>query len=1152
MSAKGKLRLNNLSFLGSTGTEVFKMSVSDNVGEATFSHSGGGGSVSIKNVSDPIDNQDAATKSYVDGIATAGASWKNSVTAASTVEIDGNGVGVWPPIDGVTTVSIIDDVTLAISDRVLIKNQGDTVGSSVDNGIWKVTEGTWIRSTDLPVDNLAAGAAMFINEGTINGDKGYICTNDDTNDVVGTSSLSFTNFSSAPAVSGSDTQIQYNNNGVFGADSNFTWDDSAQLFTVTGTSATADALTLTGNLNMSELSEFVIGDGVDQLTLKRNAGDCQIHNNQGETSIFGSGTQGTFLTNGFNGTGIAGGGMLRLDNRISGQPINMKLGDSDGSASVNFQNSTSKEGLTMTSDLSTTFNLDGETANSVFTVKTTSTDQTTTLTDLFTIDALTSSTGLITVNTGANMLLVDSSELRIGTGNDLIITHDTTDSSITSTTGDFNIVNSNATGDTIFKLGDAVGATNVLVKDSADATVFTIDSNGSMISNKIEQLSNDFYIASTATGITDAQGLTVHGDYLYITSPSVDRVYIYKTDPFNDTVPTLIGSITDATNLDTVTKVIHNGNTVFVGGSTNTNTGGFVTSIDVTNPVAPTIISKKVHGNVTGVASMMQIGGGHIALGAVASAGIIIFNVADPSNMVGERSENSIEVGVYGIDVVDERMYLAASNTLSVHEITYTNTIDTNLISSYTVTGLTAARALKVQGNYAYIGSYNAISGANGITVVDVSKSAAMVKVGTIFTGDAEDTLGLISDMAISGKYLYVIGEENDDLQRIDISDPTALVGAGRITGFNDPTSLEISGSYLYVTNRTGNSVIKVNIGSAQLPQLSCGNIRSTTSVIEKNSTIQGNLNVGSGISVRGSITSQGPISTSGAFSIKGSAQFYGTVSAATFIDVKAADTVTTHTLTLPGAQATTGGQVLTDTAGDGVLAWSAVYAEGADTEIQFNSGGTRTGSADLTWDGTSLKVTDNNDVTVGTGNDLVLSHDTANSFITSTTGALNIVNSNATCNTVFKMGDAAAGTNVLFTDNADASVMTVTSDRTVESVSTTTGAVQIVGGLGVTLSVSATEFNATSDATLKTEINPLNNSLATLNKVEGYSYKWLKDEGTGKEMWGVLAQQLETIGLGHMVTNGGEHKAVNYLQLIPLIIESVKELNKKLDLLNK
>jgi hypothetical protein len=600
MSAKGKLRVNNLSFLGSTGTEVFKMSVSDNVGEATFSHSEGGGSVSIKNISDPIDNQDAATKSYVDGIATAGASWKNSVTAASTVEIDGNGVGVWPPIDGVTTVSIIDGVTLATSDRVLIKNQGDTVGSSVDNGIWQVTEDTWIRSTDLPVDNLAAGAAMFINEGIINGDKGYICINDDTNDIVGTSSLSFTNFSSAPAVSGSDTQIQYNKNGIFGADSNFTWDDTAQLFTATGTSSTADVLNLTGNLNMPELSQLILGDGVDQLTFKRNVGNCQIHNNQGETQINGSGAQGTFITNGFTGGGIAGGGMLRLENRIVGQSINLKLGDSDGSASVNFQNSGNKEGLIMTSDLSTTFNLDGETSNSVFTVKTTSTDQTTTLTDLFTIDALTSSTGLATFNTGSDVLLVDDVELRIGTGNDLIVTHDSTDS------------------------------------------------------------------------------------------------------------------------------------------------------------------------------------------------------------------------------------------------------------------------------------------------------------------------------------------------------------------------------------------------------------------------------------------------------------------------------------------------------------------------------------------------------------------------FITSTTGALNIVNSNASGDTVFKMGDAAAGTNVLFTDNADASVMTVTSDRTVESVSTTTGAVQIVGGLGVTLSVSATEFNATSDATLKTEINPLNNSLATLNKVEGYSYKWLKDEGTGKEMWGVLAQQLETVGLGHMVTNGGEHKAVNYLQLIPLIIESVKELNKKLDLLNK
>ena len=35
------------------------------------------------------------------------------------------------------------------------------------------------------------------------------------------------------------------------------------------------------------------------------------------------------------------------------------------------------------------------------------------------------------------------------------------------------------------------------------------------------------------------------------------------------------------------------------------------------------------------------------------------------------------------------------------------------------------------------------------------------------------------------------------------------------------------------------------------------------------------------------------------------------------------------------------------------------------------------------------------------------------------------------------------------------------------------------------------------------------------------------------KENWGVIAQQLEAIGLSHMVNDGPDHKSVNYLMLI-------------------
>jgi hypothetical protein len=78
-------------------------------------------------------------------------------------------------------------------------------------------------------------------------------------------------------------------------------------------------------------------------------------------------------------------------------------------------------------------------------------------------------------------------------------------------------------------------------------------------------------------------------------------------------------------------------------------------------------------------------------------------------------------------------------------------------------------------------------------------------------------------------------------------------------------------------------------------------------------------------------------------------------------------------------------------------------------------------------------------------------------------------------------------------------------------------------------------EFLATSDVQYKTNIHRLEDSLATLNKIEGYTYNW-KDSynNDGRLQVGIIAQQLEEAGLSHLV-HGSAQKAVNYNGLIPI-----------------
>lgn len=92
---------------------------------------------------------------------------------------------------------------------------------------------------------------------------------------------------------------------------------------------------------------------------------------------------------------------------------------------------------------------------------------------------------------------------------------------------------------------------------------------------------------------------------------------------------------------------------------------------------------------------------------------------------------------------------------------------------------------------------------------------------------------------------------------------------------------------------------------------------------------------------------------------------------------------------------------------------------------------------------------------------------------------------------------------------------------------------------------VYGNSFNSTSDARMKTNFSKIDSPLDKIMKIEGYEYNWKDPTVDPRKQIGVIAQQLEEIGLGDLVSEAGTHKAVNYLALIPLLIEAVKELTR-------
>lgn len=134
------------------------------------------GNQPITNLLDPVNDGDAVTKRYVAGVLN-GMDWKASVRVASTANIN------------LTTGGLltIDDVALAAGNRVLVKNQT----TATQNGIYDANAAAWSRSSDADSDaEVTAGMAVFVEQGTLNGDKQWALTTDNPI-VLGTTSLTF-------------------------------------------------------------------------------------------------------------------------------------------------------------------------------------------------------------------------------------------------------------------------------------------------------------------------------------------------------------------------------------------------------------------------------------------------------------------------------------------------------------------------------------------------------------------------------------------------------------------------------------------------------------------------------------------------------------------------------------------------------------------------------------------------------------------------------------------------------------------------------------------------------------------------------------------------------------------------------------------------
>ena len=262
-------------------------------GSANYSFSG-----QVRYTGSDTNTQALATRGFVESVA-AGLDPKDSCKVATTANIT---------LSGTQT---IDGVSVSADDRVLVKDQS----TASENGIYICAAGSWSRASDMAAGSAAAGASMFIEQGTVNGDKGFVCTSNKGSDVVGTNSLTFSQYTGASNIEAGAALTKTGDRLDVAVDGS-SIEISSDALQVKASGIT-DSM-LAGSISNSKLSNSTIsgvalGSSLNALTASTTGGLSLSASYNGSAAVSASiNLDGSSLSTGANGLKVATGGISTL------------------------------------------------------------------------------------------------------------------------------------------------------------------------------------------------------------------------------------------------------------------------------------------------------------------------------------------------------------------------------------------------------------------------------------------------------------------------------------------------------------------------------------------------------------------------------------------------------------------------------------------------------------------------------------------------------------------------------------------------------------------------------------------------------------------------------------------------------------------------
>ena len=317
---------------------------------------------SINNLANPVQDQDAATKTYVDNLASTAISYHESVLAATTTtlavatggtvaynQVNGVGNGIGATLSTTGSFNLIDTANVQTANtRILVKNEAN----GAHNGIYVWSNATAI--TRAPTENTPGVAnvdALGINDyfyttgGNINKGSAFIVDAPNTAIVFGTSNIQFAVFSqsqvysanTAAGISLATTTISAKVDNVttaFDGGGNISVKAGAVLTTPNIGAATGTSVNVTGNITSSAniAGNYILGNGAFLTGISGGGGGT--YGNSNVADYLASNAAVTILTTG----NITTSANITANNFIGAAGSDPNVGLIAGSFTWNFDN----------------------------------------------------------------------------------------------------------------------------------------------------------------------------------------------------------------------------------------------------------------------------------------------------------------------------------------------------------------------------------------------------------------------------------------------------------------------------------------------------------------------------------------------------------------------------------------------------------------------------------------------------------------------------------------------------------------------------------------------------------------------------------------------------------------------------------------------